>query len=286
MKILALDFDGVICNSSREIFLVTLRTCAALDPGSYGVIYLDALEALAGGSDDFDASPIYRAFVELFPLGNRAEDFAVALKAVMSGLNLVDQDAYDRYFRQQNADWKDAFQRTFYDHRAALRHENEEHWLALHGTWPEFVDLLRARAGLVSYAICTAKDAVSVKKLLAYFDIVDLFSDDLILDKETGAQKTDHLTALSHQTGVDLAEIAFVDDKVSHLQKVAHLGVRCVLAGWGDNGEREHEEAGRDGFAVADLENAESILFGDALGDEKLGRIVGDHDPEARSGDR
>ncbi|MBI9083692.1 MAG: HAD family hydrolase [Desulfobacterales bacterium] len=261
MKILALDFDGVICDSSREIFLVTLRTCAALDSDLDAAEYLDRLQARSGDRDDFAADPVYTAFVALFPLGNGAEDFAVALKAVMSGLALPDQAAYDRYFRQQNAGWKDAFHRAFYDQRAALRAEDEARWLALHGTWPAVTSLLKDRAGAVPYAVCTAKDAVSVQKLLAHFGIGDLFSVDLILDKETGAQKIAHLTELARRTGVDPAEITFVDDKVSHLQKVAPLGVRCVLAAWGDNGSREHLQARQEGFPVAGLERVEEILF-------------------------
>lgn len=280
LKILALDFDGVICHSSREIFLVTLRTYAGLGPFPGATERLEQLRTRLNHGHDFGRDSVYQAFAEMLPLGNRGEDFAVALKAVMSGLSLVDQDAYDRYFMKQDAGWKDAFHRDFYEQRAVFRGENEGRWLALHGTWPEFADLLRAHAGFVDYAICTAKDGVSVRKLLAHFGIDDLFPDDLILDKETGAQKIAHLTELILRTGVNPAEITFVDDKVSHLQKVSPLGVRCVLAAWGDNGDREYIQARRDGFAVADLENAGSILFGDAAGNEKLGRIVGDHDPE------
>lgn len=261
MKILALDFDGVICDSSREIFLVTLRTYAGLNPGSGATEHLEQIRTRLNHGDDFRGDSVYKAFSEILPLGNRAEDFAVALKAVTARLALTDQDAYDRYFMKQDAGWKNAFQQAFYDQRAALRDENEKRWLALHGTWPEFADLLRAHAGSVGYAICTAKDAVSVRKLLAHFGIGDLFSDDLILDKETGAQKIGHLTELILRTGVDPAEITFVDDKVSHLQKVAPLGVRCVLAAWGDNGSREHLQARQEGFPVADLERVDEILF-------------------------
>jgi phosphoglycolate phosphatase-like HAD superfamily hydrolase len=258
----ALDFDGVICDSSREIFLVTLRTCVAIDPASDAANPLDQCQPCPDGGNDFSTDPFYQRFVELLPLGNGAEDFAVAIKAVMSGQVLSDQAAYNRYAEQQNTEWKAAFPRAFYEQRAALRAENETGWLGLHGTWPEVSAMLKTRAGSVPYAICTAKDAVSVRKLLDHFGIGDLFPDRLILDKETGAEKTAHLTELARRTGVDFSRITFVDDKVSHLQKAAPLGVRCVLAGWGDNGEREHVQARQDGFDVADLSNVESVFFG------------------------
>lgn len=260
MKLLALDFDGVICDSSREIFRVTLETCAALAPALPVAGLLDVCRRWSS-PQAFDGDPVYRGFVDLLPLGNRAEDFAVALKAVMEGRRLSDQTAYDRYFAVQEDRWKADFQESFYHYRTAVRAESEADWLALHGTWPEFVELLKARTGSVEYAVCTAKDTVSVRKLLRHFGIDDLFADDRILDKEIGAQKTAHLAELARRTGVDPGQITFVDDKVSHLQKVSTLGVRCVLAAWGDNGDREHALARGEGFAVASLSDAEDILF-------------------------
>jgi hypothetical protein len=43
---------------------------------------------------------------------------------------------------------------------------------------------------------------------------------------------------------------------------VAGLGVRCALAAWGYNGEREIELARQRGYRVCTLENAEQQLFG------------------------
>ena len=63
------------------------------------------------------------------------------------------------------------------------------------------------------------------------------------------------------RTGVEFKYITFVDDKVNHLVRVAELGVRPVLAGWGFNTDREHELAHMLGFEVADLESADEVLF-------------------------
>jgi hypothetical protein len=62
--------------------------------------------------------------------------------------------------------------------------------------------------------------------------------------------------------GVPFEDITFVDDKLNHLIRVAPLGVRPVLAGWGHNTEREHSQARSRGFAIATLEDAEVILLG------------------------
>jgi phosphoglycolate phosphatase-like HAD superfamily hydrolase len=83
-----------------------------------------------------------------------------------------------------------------------------------------------------------------------------------VLDKETGVHKDAHLKELHKTVGVAYEEMVFVDDKVNHLDRAAGLGVRCALAAWGYNGEREVELARERGYRVCTLENAEEQLFG------------------------
>ena len=82
MKVLALDFDGVISDSAAEAFVVALRTWAALEPDS--ALAASPLAAPGGAPTraDIEAAPPYPAFVEHMPLGNRAEDFGVVLAAI------------------------------------------------------------------------------------------------------------------------------------------------------------------------------------------------------------
>ncbi|RLE21101.1 MAG: hypothetical protein DRJ65_16785, partial [Acidobacteria bacterium] len=136
-------------------------------------------------------------------------------------------------------------------------------WLSLHTTYPAFIEVLERHQHSTTLAVATAKDADSVRLLLTHFGIDRLFRDELILDKETGIVKTAHLKNLADRVGCELDRITFVDDKHNHLQATASLGVRGVLAGWGHNTTREHEAAREAGFAVATLETAEAVLFGD-----------------------
>jgi hypothetical protein len=55
--------------------------------------------------------------------------------------------------------------------------------------------------------------------------------------------------------------MTFVDDKLRHLDDVAGLGVRCVLAGWGYNSERERRAAVERGYTVAGLIDLERQLL-------------------------
>ncbi len=247
MKALVLDFDGVISDSAREAFVVARRTWDALRPGS----------GLAGRDPD----ALYVRFLELMPLGNRAEDYATALAAIEADLALPDQEAYDDFRAGQDAAWLRLFHRRFYAVRDDFARQDPEGWRRLLAPYPRFLDLLRRRAGQVPYAIATAKDRRSVAVLLREYGVEDLFDEHRVLDKETGVTKVAHLEHLRDELGVDFPELTFVDDKVNHLDAVAALGVRCALAAWGYNGPREHVLARRHGHLICTLDDAEAQLF-------------------------
>jgi phosphoglycolate phosphatase-like HAD superfamily hydrolase len=249
MKALALDFDGVVSKSAREAFAVALRSFAELRPDA-------RLPQEAAGD-----SRLYEAFVELMPLGNRAEDYGVALTALEAGAELGDQAAYDAFYASCDVSWLRRFHRRFYEVRGEWARRDPEGWMAQMEPYGPLLDLLRRRAGEVVYAIATAKDRASVCRLLGAYGVGDLFDPRWILDKETGVSKRAHLERLAAGLGAALPEITFVDDKLNHLESVAPLGVRCVLAAWGYNGPREQEAARGKGFAVATLEDAEPVLF-------------------------
>jgi len=264
VQMLALDFDGVISDSAPEAFVVALRSYVALRTHSALAADLAALEA--GGLDRaaVSACRLYADFVEFMPLGNRAEDFGMELAALEAGRSLRDQNDYDEHRRQTEAvdpHFAAAFHQRFYRERTVFAETDAGTWFGLLGPYPEFLAILRRRAGDRVLAIATAKDRVSVDRLLAGYGIADLFPPERVLDKETGTSKCAHLEELRRRTGVRFEEIVFVDDKVNHLEDVSSLGVRCALASWGYNGQREHRRARAGGFAVCSLGDAEHVLF-------------------------
>jgi phosphoglycolate phosphatase-like HAD superfamily hydrolase len=262
MKVLALDFDGVISDSAAESFVVALRTYTQMRESAR--LAELAREALPLPREALCRHPLYRGFLELMPLGNRAEDFAVALAILDEGVPVRSQDDYDAQHRAQPADFLSEFHSRFYAERHRLSDVDRPGWLALLGPYRPLLALLRRRSGDVILALATAKDRRTVSILLDEYGIANLFSDERILDKEAGRGKSAHLTALSQRLGVDFAEITFVDDKVNHLEAVAGLGVRGALAAWGYNSPREHTLAREQGFLVCRLEDVERQLFGDA----------------------
>lgn len=258
MRVLALDFDGVICDSAREAFLVALRTYATFRPDS--PLLAEVRSRLGSLEADPRSDPAYAAFLDLLPLGNRAEDFGVALLAIEEGARVSDQEQYDEFYGRQDDGWRRRFHRRFYEQRAALRDDHRRAWLDLHSVYEPLPEILSRLADDYHLAIATAKDAASVRILLEEFGVARLFGPGAVLDKETGVEKTDHLRHLQATLGVDFAAITFLEDKVKHLQRAAALGVRPVLAGWGYGTPREKEVARRAGIPVARLDDLERLL--------------------------
>jgi phosphoglycolate phosphatase-like HAD superfamily hydrolase len=262
MRGLVLDFDGVVFNSAPEAYRVARRTYAELGPARpAGTPLPDPGGAHGATLEAVLADPVYRGFLELMPLGNRAEDYAVILSVLERGVGVRDQGDYDREREAIAASYQDAYHARFYEVRSGFQERHPERWRALQGPYRALVNLLRRRAPDVELAIATAKDRRSVRLLLEDHGLGDLFPEERLMDKETGRSKAAHLRVLAGVLGIPLPELTFVDDKVNHLDAVAPLGVRCVLAAWGYNGERERDLARKRGYVVCSLADAERVLF-------------------------
>lgn len=259
MKALALDFDGVISDSVAESFVCALRTLGELQCDAALLSQADAL--FDAGRAAVLQHPRYAGFLELMPLGNRAEDFAVLLLLATRGVERLDQSEYDHHRDALEPGFLDEFHTLFYEQRRMLSEKDRRAWLALLGPYPEFIRILRRHSDRVTLALATAKDSRSVAILLEHYGIADLFPADRILDKETGADKRAHLNALSERLALEPGEITFIDDKLNHLESVSQLGVRCGLAAWGYNGERERRLASELGHLVCEIAHVEDQLF-------------------------
>jgi phosphoglycolate phosphatase-like HAD superfamily hydrolase len=262
-RLLALDFDGVISDSAPESFAVALLTYAQMKNGSR---FRGRGAALESGPLPaplpLHEDPLYASFIELMPLGNRAEDFAISLCALEASKQLADQADYDAFRSELDEGWLQNFHRRFYQNRTALSQRDSAGWRRMMGPYPPFLEILHRRSGDAILAIATAKDGGTVDALMRDYGIDALFPAERVLDKDTGVHKDAHLRQLHETLGVAFDEMIFVDDKVNHLDRVAGLGVGCALAAWGYNGEREIELARQRGYQVCTLETAEQQLFG------------------------
>jgi len=260
MRLLALDFDGVISDSAPEALVVALLAWRSLRPETGLARAVESLQW--AGRSEIVADPLYDLFVDLMPLGNNALDYAVILDAIESGKHPTSQDEYDLHRAGVDPRLLEAYPSRFYETRWAMTEERGAAWLDLMVPYPEIAEMLVRRSGDALLCIATAKDRRTVDRLLQRDGLDRVFAPNRIVDKEAGRSKRAHLAALSSRTGVAFEEIFFVDDKLNHLEDVVELGVETGLAGWGYNGARERDAARAAGHVVLDPGRVEAQLFG------------------------
>ena len=255
-KILALDFDGVLGNSIHDSFMTAVNAYMKTLRG-HNLPLKNPLKADTVFQFEEEQPAFFSSFSRLMPLCDRADDYYVLLKILEtdpSGI-VADQHGFDAVKKAVPSSERNAFKEQFYDIRRRMQEADPVAWSRLLPPFRETVQALEMLSRRFLLAIVTSKDANSVHILLHQYGIASCFERDNILDKDFAPSKRDHLIHLHTRHGVPLAHIHFIDDKVSHLQKVHNLGIRPYLATWGFNTQREIEIAKQEGMGLLTLQD-------------------------------
>ena len=236
-NILALDFDGVICDGLIEYFASTKRAYQQIWPE-------DKI-------DDRLASSFYR----LRPVIETGWEMPILLRGLVLGiaeaeildnwhaiaLEILESEGLDKLAVVQKLDGvRDSW----------IKHDLDE-WLALHRFYPGVIERLQQIIdSAVELYIVTTKEGRFVRRLLQQQGI-DLPVAQII-GKESKRPKYETLSLIKdrhHQTGEDIS-IFFVEDRIKALQQVAQQAdlefVSLFLADWGYNLERDRYLAQQD----------------------------------------
>jgi phosphoglycolate phosphatase-like HAD superfamily hydrolase len=240
-SILALDFDGVVCDGLREYFESAWRAYTLLwaSPGAV---------APAGLAERFYA---------LRPVVESGWEMPLVIKALLAGVNDATIAARWADLAPQLLDGREAA-----DVGARLDRVRDDWivadragWLRQHRFYPGVIDRLRALAsGPTRVVIITTKEGRFVRELFAQQGLD--FPADRIHGKESKRPKANVLRALK----TDGDRTWFVEDRFRTLEGIKTQGdlddVRLFLAGWGYNFPAEREAAQRDGrISLVSLED-------------------------------
>jgi len=257
IRLLVFDFDGVISNSIHDSYVTALNTYAGMMP----VHNLPLAGKIDPPEDIFrfeKSHPgIFSDFQHLLPFGNRAEDYYVILQMIGLGLakGINNQDDFDQFREKLPEADKKNYTRRFYIERTIRQDEDPEAWSGLLPAFPGVVEAARVLSKRMKLAIATSKDRRSVDLQLKHYGIIGLFGKGAILDKDFSNSKRDHLAYFHEYFKIPFTDMHFIDDKALHLLDVLDLGVRCHLALWGFNTEREHIIAGENGINLLCIED-------------------------------
>ncbi len=239
-RILALDFDGVICDSAGECLLSAYATYVR---GTSSASLHD-LESLV----KHWRTPFYR----MRPFTRDGKDYLITAYFIDKELSIESQADFDRESQRKLPDVCKALAVTnsieleelFQNTRRRIRAWDKVVWYRLNPLYPEMLKGLRNVRDLSSILITTSKLTDTVIKILAHHGVSlpqsQIYGSDKVAK---GVGKNSHLEKVFHMTRAAPDQIHFLDDQVSHLKAAQPLGVQCHLATWGYTTAQQQDEA-------------------------------------------
>ncbi|MGB7442315.1 MAG: HAD hydrolase-like protein [Coleofasciculaceae cyanobacterium] len=237
-KILALDFDGVLCNGLLEYFQTSWRTyCQIWQPNS-----------------QIPPQDLADKFYRLRPVIETGWEMPVLVRALVLGVaeekiredwsavaqEIVTSEKLDAAESGKKLDLvRDEWIKTDLDS-----------WLALHSTYPGVIERLsQILTQLVTELfIVTTKEGRFVKQLLQQQGIQ--LPEERIIGKECKRPKYQTLQQILAEFQCVASQLWFVEDRLKTLQLVRQQpelqGMRLYLADWGYNTKAQHESVAKE----------------------------------------
>ncbi|BAZ45250.1 hypothetical protein NIES4102_22690 [Chondrocystis sp. NIES-4102] len=226
INILALDFDGVICDGLIEYFVSTKKT--------YQQIWQET---------EIDNN-LQVIFSRLRPIIETGWEMPILLRALILGNSETEilsnwQEIAQNILTSENLS-KAIVAQQLDEVRDKFIQQDLDSWLALHRFYPGIVDSLRKILNSSTQLyIVTTKEGRFVQQLLKQQGIS--LSADQIIGKQSKRPKYETLRILKgqHQISATDPQIFFVEDRLPALEQVAQQNdlenVKLYLADWGYN---------------------------------------------------
>ena len=213
-KTLALDFDGLICDSLNECILVSWNGYHNKDISDFSA------EGLAS---------VPSWFAERF---RHCRNFAKHLGHFSIPLfdrntQIDSQDDYEKVYRSLDTDLVETFVEKVNNYRNLVRQHRETEWLAHHNLFPGMKEFLLELN--VPLYIVTAKDRASVLKILGN-EGIKIEAERVYAEQR---RKIRALETIQELEGIAKHEVVFLDDNVLNAIDLKKSGFNSYWATWG-----------------------------------------------------
>jgi len=255
VKILALDFDGVIVDSVLDSLFVGHNAYLRLyGPGKkkYFGGELFTFESWEETKKQYREEIKY--YRTLRPYIRGATDYGLIQKLLEENKFVKNQEEFDNYRKEVEFNFE-AYEKEFYKERESLQNINYSAWFNLEPPYTKVIEgikkLLEEKTKIV-IATSNRRKAIAKSFTPEYFSFTIKPED--ILDKRYGEDKSEQMNQIVKLYNVKFEEIYFVDDQVSHLIQTRPLGVKVILAGWSYATDIQKEEARKQKIPVIERE--------------------------------
>lgn len=250
MKVLALDFDGVIADSQFECLFVGFNSYLKLHKNTQ----------LFGGQkltfDNFNKlkrkyKKTTEKYKKLRPYVIGAFSFYVIYHIIENNIGINNQSQFNSVRKKLMKEYSDEYTPNYYNIRSSLQKENFKKWLELEIPFKKVIDGIKKLEKKYIIAIATNNKIRSIQGFLKKYEI----NPKIITDSDISLDKEKQLAYIKDELKLNFSDIHFVDDNVSHFPKLLSLGVNCYLAAWGYNNKAQQQEAKKQGTILLDEGN-------------------------------
>jgi len=259
-QVVALDFDGVLCDSAPETGLTAWRAGRQVWPD---------------WRTPRPPAPVLERFIALRPLLETGYQSVPLMRLAWEGVGAADlaggfEGRVDAVIAAAGMT-RGAMVELFGATRDAWIAEDLPGWLAAHRFYPGVVEALRRAEGTSAVRILSTKQERFIRQLLAGAEV--RIPQACIYGLEAGKSKRAILRDVLREAGGG-GGACFVEDRLDTLLPLADdpalADVRLCLAAWGYNTAAERQRA-RDGGRIALLELADFAGIFDGIGGPQAG---------------
>ncbi len=254
MKVLALDFDGVIANSQMECLFVGFNSYLKLHKNT------KLFDGKKLTFDNFNKlmekyNETINKYKKLRPYVIDAFCYYVISYIIEKNIRIRNQNQYNNV-REKLMGKYDKYVKYFYNERYSLQDKNYKKWLELEIPFKKIINGIKRLENQYKIAIATNNNTKSIFGSLKKYKI----KPKVIADSDISTDKKKQLAYIKNRLKAKFNEIHFVDDQVKHFPNLLKLGVHCYLAAWGYNTKKQHEEARKLGAVLLIQSNFYNIL--------------------------
>jgi phosphoglycolate phosphatase-like HAD superfamily hydrolase len=228
---LALDFDGVICDSMDECLVAAANARANLRGEGEVVRSVSDLP-----------EPFVRHFRRLRYLVGPAGEFGLLLDLIEQGVQAVDRAEFRAMALERRREVQ-RFASMFFEARRQHMAEDLGGWLRLHRMYDAFQSGYERWRKQVPIYLVTTKDCLSVGQFNQSWNLG--LDAARMWTKERFDQKSDALKGILDELACPPSSLLFVDDNLDHLADASASGCTCIWASWGYTPQAEYDGSAR-----------------------------------------
>ena len=255
MKILAIDFDGVMVDSVLDSLFVGHNAYLRLHgPGKKKYFGGELFTFENWEKTKKQHQEEIKYYRTLRPYIRGATDYGLIQKLIEENKFVKNQEEFDNYRKTVEFDFE-AYEKEFYKERERLQNKDYRAWFNLEPPYPEVTEGIKKllEEGIkVVIATSNRRKAIAKSFTPEYFDFTIKPED--ILDRRFGEDKSEQMKYIVKSYNINFKDICFVDDQVSHLIQTRPLGVKVLLAGWSYATDIQKEEARKQNITIIERE--------------------------------